>query len=126
MGGLFSIFHKKSASKHKKHAILHTSQANGGARAPPPLATLLLVLTVCIMCNCKLNKTMPCDVANDITGQPHSPCVHLKTILLALNHFFKKAQYLNAQLKQGGPKTDEEAVHLHTFKVITAGILNCY
>ena len=42
-GGLFLIFHKKSASKHQKRAILHTSQANGGARAPPPapLATLL-------------------------------------------------------------------------------------
>ena len=35
-GGLFSIFHRKSASKAQKRAILHTSQANGGARAPPP------------------------------------------------------------------------------------------
>ena len=34
---------KNWPQKHKKHAILHTSQANGGARAPPPpLATLLL------------------------------------------------------------------------------------
>ena len=36
MGGLFSIFHKKSPQNHQKRAILHTSQANGGARAPPP------------------------------------------------------------------------------------------
>ena len=79
------------------------------------------------MCNCKLNKTMPCDVESDITDQPHSPCVHLKTILLALDHFFKKAHYLNAQqLKWGGPKTEEEDVHFHIFKAITAGILNCY
>ena len=28
-------------------------------------------------------------------------------------------------LNWGGPKTEEEAVHLHTFKAITAGILNC-
>ena len=55
------------------------------------------------MCNCKLSKTMPCDVESDITDQPHSPCVHIKTILLALDHFLKKAQYLNAQqLKWGG------------------------
>ena len=40
--GLFSIFHKNRPQKHQKRAILHTSQANGGARAPPrPLATLL-------------------------------------------------------------------------------------
>ena len=36
MGGLFSIFHKKSASKAPKRAILHTSQANGGGSSPPP------------------------------------------------------------------------------------------
>ena len=47
MGWLFSIFHKKSASKHKKHAILHTSRANGGARAPPGYAT--------VHCHCLLN-----------------------------------------------------------------------
>ena len=34
-GGLFSIFHKNRPQKHQKLAILHTSQANGGARAPP-------------------------------------------------------------------------------------------
>ena len=55
------------------------------------------------MCNCKLSKTMPCDVESDITDQPHSSCVHIKTILLALGHFLKKVQYLNAQqLKWGG------------------------
>ena len=70
---------------------------------------------------------MPCDVESDITDQPHSPCVHPETILLELNHFLKRAQYLNAQqLKWGGPKTEEKAVHLQTFKAITAGILNCY
>ena len=70
---------------------------------------------------------MPCDFESDITDQPHLPCVNLNTTLLALDHFLKKAQYLNAQqLKWVGPKTEEEAVHLHTFKAITAGILNCY
>ena len=41
-GGLFSIFHKKSASKALKTCDFEyfTSQW-GGARAPPPLATLL-------------------------------------------------------------------------------------
>ena len=29
-------------------------------------------------------------------------------------------------LSGAGPKTEKEAVHLHTFKAITAGILNCY
>ena len=36
-GGLFSIFHQKSASKYQKRAILPTSQANGGLEPPPPL-----------------------------------------------------------------------------------------
>ena len=36
MGGLFSIFHKNRPQQHQKRAVLHTSQANGGARAPPP------------------------------------------------------------------------------------------
>ena len=42
-GGYFQFFTENRPQKHKKHAILHTSQANGGARAPPapPLATLL-------------------------------------------------------------------------------------
>ena len=44
-GGYFPFFTENRPQKHKKHAILHTSQANGGARAPPrpPLATLLVV-----------------------------------------------------------------------------------
>ena len=42
-GGYFQFFTNTRPQKHKKHAILHTSQANGGARAPsPPLATLLV------------------------------------------------------------------------------------
>ena len=32
MGGYFQFYHRK----HQKRAILHTLQANGGARAPPP------------------------------------------------------------------------------------------
>ena len=42
-GGYFPFFTENWPQKHKKHAILHTSQANGGARAPPPLATLLII-----------------------------------------------------------------------------------
>ena len=42
MGGYFQFFTKNRPQKHQKRAILHTSLANGGARAPlPPLATLL-------------------------------------------------------------------------------------
>ena len=44
-GGYFPFFTENRPQKHKKHAFLHTSQANGGgARAPPapPLATLLI------------------------------------------------------------------------------------
>ena len=43
-GGYFPFFTENRPQKHKKHAFLHTSQANGGDRAPPPpppLATLL-------------------------------------------------------------------------------------
>ena len=36
MGGYFQFFTKNRLQKHQKRAILHTSQANGGARAPPP------------------------------------------------------------------------------------------
>ena len=35
-GGYFQFFTKNRPQKHQKRAILHTSQANGGARAPPP------------------------------------------------------------------------------------------
>ena len=34
-GGYFQFFTENRPQKHKKHAILHTLQANGGARAPP-------------------------------------------------------------------------------------------
>ena len=43
-GGYFQFFTENRPQKHKKHAILHTSQANGGGLEPPPplpLATLL-------------------------------------------------------------------------------------
>ena len=43
-GGYFQFFTENRPQKHKKHAILHTSQANGGGSSPPPappLATLL-------------------------------------------------------------------------------------
>ena len=44
-GGYFPFFTENRPQKHKKHAILHTSQANGGGSSPPPppLATLLLL-----------------------------------------------------------------------------------
>ena len=34
--GCFQFFTKDRPKKQQKRAILHTSQANGGARAPPP------------------------------------------------------------------------------------------
>ena len=36
VGGYFQFFTKNRPQKHQKRAILHTSQANGGARALPP------------------------------------------------------------------------------------------
>ena len=39
MGGYFQFFTKNRPQNHQKRAILHTSQANGGARAPPGYAT---------------------------------------------------------------------------------------
>ena len=43
-GGCFQLFTKNRPQKHQKRALLHSSQANGGALEPPrpPLATLLL------------------------------------------------------------------------------------
>ena len=35
-GGYFPFFTENRPQKHKKHAILHTSQANGGGLEPPP------------------------------------------------------------------------------------------
>ena len=35
-GGYFQFFTKNRPQNHQKRAILHTSQANGNARAPPP------------------------------------------------------------------------------------------
>ena len=50
MGGYFPFFTENRPQKHKKHTILHTLQANGGARAPPPpLATLLSGTHFCII-----------------------------------------------------------------------------
>ena len=36
LGGSFQFFTKNRPQKHQKRAIFHTSQANGGDRAPPP------------------------------------------------------------------------------------------
>ena len=44
-GGYFQFFTKNRPQKHQKHAILHTSQANGGGSSPP-LATLLSVFRI--------------------------------------------------------------------------------
>ena len=35
-GGYFPFFTENRPQKHKKHAFLHTSQANGGGLEPPP------------------------------------------------------------------------------------------
>ena len=40
-GGCFQFFTKNWPQKQQKRAILHTSQANGGARAPPPASPWL-------------------------------------------------------------------------------------
>ena len=46
-GGYFPFFLENWPQKHKKHAILHTSQANGGLEPPrPPLAMLLVITNV--------------------------------------------------------------------------------
>ena len=37
-GGYLQFFTENRPQNHQKGAILHTSQANGGARAPPPPA----------------------------------------------------------------------------------------
>ena len=34
-GGYFPFFTQNRPQNHKKHAILHTSQANGGGSSPP-------------------------------------------------------------------------------------------
>ena len=34
-GGYFPFFTENRPQKHKKHAFLHTSQANGGGSSPP-------------------------------------------------------------------------------------------
>ena len=54
--GYFPFFTENRPQKHKKHAILHTSQANGGARAPP--APLWLRYWLCIIAGCKLLLTV--------------------------------------------------------------------
>ena len=48
-GGYFQFFTKNRPQKHQKRTILHTSQANGGARASPrpPLTTLLHLSYAC-------------------------------------------------------------------------------
>ena len=35
-GGYFPFFTENRPQKHKKHAILHPSQTNGGGLEPPP------------------------------------------------------------------------------------------
>ena len=48
-GGYFQFFTKSRPQKHKKHAILHTSQANGKLEPPPPPLATLLVVTVVVL-----------------------------------------------------------------------------
>ena len=43
LGGCFYFFTKNRPQKHQKRAILHTLQANGGARAPPGYATEAII-----------------------------------------------------------------------------------
>ena len=62
-GGYFPFFTQNRPQKHKKHAILHTSQANGGLeppRPPPPppwlryWLCLLQQQLLCIFLNVKI------------------------------------------------------------------------
>ena len=57
-GGYFPFFTENRPQKHKIHAFLHTSQANGGARAPPApppgyaTAKKVLVFMDAVYCYC--------------------------------------------------------------------------
>ena len=49
-GGCFPFFTKNRPKKQQKRAILHTSPANGGARAPPPGYVTGLRIEMAIKC----------------------------------------------------------------------------
>ena len=52
-GGCFHFFTKIPPQKHQKRAILHTLQANGGARAPPAPPWLRYCwFSIDSICNC--------------------------------------------------------------------------
>ena len=74
MEGTIFHFSQKIGLKSKKHAILHTSQANGGgARAPPPpppppLATLLGLH----------NKSFCCEANKELDDARSEPANNIK------------------------------------------------
>ena len=72
-GGYFPFFTENRPEKHKKHAILHTSQPNGGARAPPPLATLLIVCIYNLHRTGALEEIRNEGAALEVWGQSPQP-----------------------------------------------------
>ena len=59
-GGYFPFFTENRPQKHKNHAILQTSQANGGARAPPapPWLRYWSHIFLQILIKCKVKVTL--------------------------------------------------------------------
>ena len=69
-GGCFQFFTKNRPKKQQKRAILHTSQANGGARAPPGYATGPMVLWELLQDFCAKYRWRPKKVLPSERGAP--------------------------------------------------------